>query len=182
VTRASGVAKNDKTEAEPKVLTIQCAIERSSQSLNLKVASGGRKRRTYEAVEDILMPFGKTLGMNEPLGIVTRKLALTYIGDLKTQRGQEAKRTPKQNHFIYIQKVLRSSGVDLFEEGDCPKAPLPTAAPPNKTDVRMSSRRVIIESPGIKRILIAAYTLLVRLYGTILAFSYRSAPRRICRD
>ena len=33
--------KSDKTEAKPKVLTIQCAIERFLQSLNLKVASSG---------------------------------------------------------------------------------------------------------------------------------------------
>lgn len=108
--------KSDKTEAKPKVLTIRCAIERFLQSLSLKVSSGGRKRRTYEAVEDILIPFGNSLGMDEPLGIVTRESALTYIGKLKTKRGQEAKKTTKQNHFIYIQKMLRASGVDLFEE------------------------------------------------------------------
>jgi hypothetical protein len=115
--------KSDKTEAKPKVLTIQYAIERFLQSLNLKVASGGRKRRTYEAVEDSLIPFGKSLGMDEPIAVVTRESALTYIGNLKTKRGGDAKKTTKQNHFIYIQKMLRASGVDLFEEGDCPKAP-----------------------------------------------------------
>jgi integrase len=115
--------KSDKKEAKPKVLTIRHAIERFLQSMNLKVASGGRKPRTYEAVEDVLMPFGNSLGMDEPLAVVTRESALTYIGNLKTKRGKDAKKTTKQNHFIYVQKMLRASGVDLFEEGDCPKAP-----------------------------------------------------------
>lgn len=116
--------KSDKAEEKPKTLTVGHAIERFLMSLSLKVSSGGRKRRTYEAVEDILLAFGKAIGKEEPLGVVTRESALTYIGSLKTRGGKEATKTTKQNHFIYVQKMLRASGADLFEEGDCPKAPL----------------------------------------------------------
>jgi integrase len=116
--------KSDKkTEDKPKVLTIGVAIEQFLQSLKLKVTSGGRKQRTYEAVEDILKAFGTSLGMDTPLATVTRETALNYIGNLKTKRGKEAEKTTKQNHFIYIQKMLRASGVNVFEAGDCPTAP-----------------------------------------------------------
>jgi hypothetical protein len=115
--------KSDGTEDKPKLPSLGDAIGRFLRSLSLKVSSVGRKLRTYEAVEDILTPFGNAIGMNEPLAGVTREAALTYVGTLKTRRGKVAEKTTKQNHFIYVQKMLRASGVDLFEEGDCPKAP-----------------------------------------------------------
>lgn len=115
--------KQDVKENKPKVLTIGDAIESFLRSFRLKVASGGRKPRTFDAIEDILMPFGKAVGMEQPLALLTREAALTYIGALKTKRGKDATKTTKQNHFIYIQKMLRASGANLFEEGDCPQAP-----------------------------------------------------------
>jgi hypothetical protein len=54
---------------------------------------------------------------------VTRESAITYIATLKKRTGADTTKTTKENHFIYIQKMLRASGVNLFEEGDCPKAP-----------------------------------------------------------
>lgn len=54
---------------------------------------------------------------------MTRKSAITYIATLKKRTGADTTKTTKENHFIYIQKMLRASGVNLFEEGDCPKAP-----------------------------------------------------------
>jgi len=70
-------SKQDAKEDRPKVVTLRDAIEKHLRSLNMKVASGGRKPRTYEAVEDILTPFGNTIGLDEPLALVTREGALT---------------------------------------------------------------------------------------------------------
>jgi hypothetical protein len=93
-------SKHDtKEEQQSKTVTLRDAIEKHLRSLNMKVASGGRKPRTYEAVEDILTPFGKAIGFDEPLALVTRETALTYIGALKTKKGRDATNTTKQNHW-----------------------------------------------------------------------------------
>jgi integrase len=108
---------------KPKVLTVGDAIGNFLKSYRLKILSGGRKPRTYDAIEDILVAFKAATGEETPLAAVTRESAITYIATLKKRTGADTTKTTKENHFIYIQKMLRASGVNLFEEGDCPKAP-----------------------------------------------------------
>lgn len=110
-------------EEKPKVLTVGDAIENFLKSYRLKILSGGRKPRTYDAVEDILVAFKAAMGAETPLATVTRESAITYVATLQKRTGGDTTKTTKQNHFIYIQKMLRASGVNVFEEGDCPKAP-----------------------------------------------------------
>jgi integrase len=110
-------------EEKPKVLTVGDAIGNFLKSYRLKILSGGRKPRTYDAIEDILIAFNAAIGKETPLTAVTRESAITYIATLKKRTGANTTKTTKENHFIYIQKMLRASGVNLFEEGDCPKAP-----------------------------------------------------------
>jgi integrase len=110
-------------EEKPKVLTVGNAIGSFLKSYRHKILSGGRKPRTYEAIEDILVAFKSAIGEETPLTTVTRESAITYIATLKKRTGAETTKTTKENHFIYVQKMLKASGVNLFEEGDCPKAP-----------------------------------------------------------
>jgi integrase len=110
-------------EEKPKVLTVGDAIGKFLESYRLKILSGGRKPRTYDAIEDILVAFKAVTGEKTPLAAVTRESAITYIATLKKRTGADTTKTTKENHFIYIQKMLRASGVNLFEEGDCPKSP-----------------------------------------------------------
>jgi hypothetical protein len=110
-------------EEKPKVLTVGDAIEIFLKSYWLKILSGGRKPRTYDAIEDILVAFKAAIGEKTPLAAVTRESAITCIATLKKRTGADTTKTTKENHFIYIQKMLRASGVNVFEEGDCPKAP-----------------------------------------------------------
>jgi hypothetical protein len=110
-------------EEEPKVLTVGDAIGNFLKSFRLKILSGGRKPRTYDAIEDILVAFKSAIGEETPLAAVTRESGITYIATLKKRNGEDTTKTTKENHFIYIQKMLRASGVNIFEEGDCPKAP-----------------------------------------------------------
>ena len=118
-TGQKAVVKDEK----PKVLTVGAAIGNFLKSFRLKILSGGRKQRTYDAIEDILVAFKAAFGAETPLASLTRESAIKYIGTLKRRTGGDTTKTTKQNHFIYIQKMLRASGVNLFEEGDCPKAP-----------------------------------------------------------
>lgn len=69
------------------------------------------------------MAFQTAIGAKTLLAAVTRESAINYIATLKRRTGGETTKTTKQNHFIHIQKMLRASRVNLFEEGDCPKAP-----------------------------------------------------------
>jgi integrase len=110
-------------EEKPKVLTVGGAIGNFLNSYRLKILSGGRKPRTYDAIEDILVAFKAASREETPLAAVTRESAITYIATLKKRTGADTTKTTKENHFIYIQKMLRASGVNIFEEGDCPKAP-----------------------------------------------------------
>lgn len=110
-------------EEKPKVPTVGDAIGNFLKSYRLKILSGGRKQRTYDAIEDILVEFKAAIGEKTPLAAVTRKSAITYIATLKKRTGGDTTKTTKENHFIYIQKMLRASGINIFEEGDCPKAP-----------------------------------------------------------
>jgi integrase/recombinase XerD len=110
-------------EEKPKVLTVGDAIGNFLKSYRLKILSGGRKQRTYDAIEHILVAFKAAIGEKTPLAAVTRESAITYIATLKKRTGGDTTKTTKENHFIYIQKMLRASGVNIFEEGDCPKAP-----------------------------------------------------------
>ena len=115
--------KAEAKEEKPKVLTVGDAIANFLKSFRLKILSGGRKPRTYDAIEDILVAFKSAIGAGTPLAAVTRESAINYIATLKRRTGGETTKTTKQNHFIYIQKMLRASDANLFEEGDCPKAP-----------------------------------------------------------
>lgn len=110
-------------EEKPKVLTVGDAVGNFLKSFRLKILAGGRKPRTYDAIEDILVAFKAAMGAEAPLTVVTRESAIKYIATLQKRTGGDTTKTTKQNHFIYIQKMLRASGVNLFEEGDCPKAP-----------------------------------------------------------
>lgn len=106
-----------------KVLAVGDAIGNFLKSYRLKILSGGRKPRTYEAIEDILVAFKAATGEETPLAAATRESAITYIATLKKRTGEDTTKKTKENRFIYIQKMLRASGVNIFEEGDCPKAP-----------------------------------------------------------
>ncbi len=110
-------------QEKSKVLTVGDAIGNFLKSYRLKILSGGRKPRTYEAIEDILEAFKAATGEETPMAAVTRESAITYIATLKKRTGEDTTKNTKENHFIYIQKMLRASGVNIFEEGDCPKAP-----------------------------------------------------------
>jgi hypothetical protein len=102
---------------KPKFFTVGNAIGNFLKSYRLKILSGGRKPRTYDAIEDILVAFKAATGEETPLAAVTRESAITYIATLKKRTGEDTTKTTKENHFIYIQKMLRASGVNLFEEG-----------------------------------------------------------------
>jgi integrase len=110
-------------EEKSKVLAVGDAIGNFLKSYRLKILSGGRKPRTYEAIEDILVAFKAATGEETPLAAATRESAITYIATLKKRTGEDTTKNAKENRFIYIQKMLRASGGNIFEEGDCPKAP-----------------------------------------------------------
>jgi hypothetical protein len=59
-------------EEKPKVLTVGDAIGNFLKSYRLKILSGGRKPRTYDAIEDILVAFKTATGEETPLAAVTR--------------------------------------------------------------------------------------------------------------
>ena len=77
--------------------------------------------------DSTLAAFQKKVGAEQPLASITRELVISYIAGLKTKGDRDATRTTKGNHHIYIAKMLRDKktglGIDLFESGDCPKAP-----------------------------------------------------------
>jgi len=123
-------------EEKPKVLTVGDAVGNSLKSFRLKVLPGGRKPRTYDAIEDILVAFKTAIGEGTPLAAATRESAINYIATLNRRTGGHTTKTTKENQFIYVQKMLRASGVNLFEQGDCPKAPSGSSE-----DIHHSERR-----------------------------------------
>jgi integrase len=107
----------------PKVLTVGTALKKYLDNIWLQVQASAKKRRTYETVEHILHPFCRSVGLEKPVESISREMALTYIGNLKTKRQTDCAKTTKQNVFIYIQNFLSSNEMDVFLKGDCPQAP-----------------------------------------------------------
>jgi integrase/recombinase XerD len=109
--------------ANPKVLTVGAARKKYLDNIWLQVQASGKKKRTYETVGAILEPFCEYVGLGNPVESITREMALTYIGNLKTKKQRDCAKTTKQNAFIYIQNFLQSNDIDIFVKGDCPQAP-----------------------------------------------------------
>jgi hypothetical protein len=111
-------------ETKSTVLTVGVAFKKYLDDIWLQVEAGGKKKRTYETIEDIVAPFCKFVGLDKPIASITRETALTYISKLKKKKTDSpCDKTTKQNHFIYIQQFLQANDMYLFKKGDCPKAP-----------------------------------------------------------
>jgi integrase len=110
--------------AAPKVLTVGLALKKYLGDVWLQVEAGGKKKRTYETIEDIVAPFCKSVGLEKPVSSITREIALNYVSKLTRKNTNVAcGKTTKQNVFIYVQQFLQANDLHIFKKGDCPKAP-----------------------------------------------------------
>lgn len=100
-------------EEKPKVLTVGDAIANFLKSFRLKILSGGRKPRTYDAIEDILVAFKAAIGAGTPLAALTRESAINHIATLKRRTGGDPNSPGIVRAFFWIAKELGDRAVKI---------------------------------------------------------------------